>query len=415
MFLCLLALREQIGGPPLAFNHIYQQASFSQGRKGHKSTRTVEIEIDNFRRSMDKFGLVIVKQRHGAALAYTLDLTRCTVDAAAAFSNRLNMLRGSTDTLGDWIAAPLILHLKWLFTLMRSKVEFAQGRAQHALTLQKQALGMVDDPFLIAVTYAEIARITYRADSDLALDLRDQAMAFAQSGVMTGVMAQIFAPRIQVSFAFLDDVDPLVQCQKLDVSVANYLTAGIDVAGLCRALNSRGLMRRRAMMDTAGIADFQLASALSVTANDPDLAQASLFNILACLEFSDTVPAAVKVEGAELCFWFCTKLNVGGDSVQAELLLAQFHIEATNFSKALTTIHRAVKIMSGERNPADVAFFFYTIANLRLAEARHTNTPPSERAILARLTRSGRIYARVGNVIGTRKVTRLIATLDTKS
>ncbi len=145
MFLCHLASREQIGGPPVAFNHLYQQASFSQGRNGHKSTRTVEIEIDNFRRAIEKLGLVIVKQRHGAALTYALDLTRCTVDAAARFPTRLNTLRGSSDTLGDWIAAPMTTHLAWLFAVMRSKVAFAQGRNKQALTLQKQALALTDD------------------------------------------------------------------------------------------------------------------------------------------------------------------------------------------------------------------------------------------------------------------------------
>ncbi len=396
----------------VTFEHLYQQAAFSQGRKGHKTARTVMIEIDNFRRKMKAHGLVILKQRRGTATTYGLDPTQCTIAPNAPFARRLSTLRGSSDALAFWIKPDLRSHLPWLFATMRAKVAFAQGRVGEALTHQKQALSVTLDPFLNAASYAEIARICYRADRDLALDMRDQAIDFVESGKMTGAIAQIYAPRIRVSFAFQDDVDPVVQCQKLDVITAQYLNQGIDIAGLCRALNARGAMRRRAANDAAGVPDFQLGSVLAITANDPDLVQASLFNILAALEFSDAVSASDKIAGAELNFWFCEQFNIGRDSAQAELLLSQFYIEASNYDGARAAIKRAARLMAGERNATDVAFFLYTMANLRTEQALHTEAPVPTNMIRAKLNRAGKIYTRLGNVIGERKITQLMKRID---
>lgn len=199
-----------------------------------------------------------------------------------------------------------------------------------------------------------------------------------------------FAPHMQVSFAVLDAVDPAIQGQNLD-GVATDLTSGIDVAGLCGSLNSRGVMRRRAVMDSGAIPEVQRASPLAVTVNDPALFQASLFNIMARLEFNDAVLPALKVEGAELCFWFCTRINIGHDSAQAELLLSQVYIATADFAGARNAIHRAAKTISGERHATDVAFCLYLIANLRLNQARHAGNPPPTITIRARLIRAARI------------------------
>lgn len=405
LFLCALAAQQQMRGPDLSFDNLYQLALFSQGRKGHKSARTVAVEVDNFRRQMKAFGLVIIKHKRGAATTYRIDPATCQAAPAARFSTRLNHLRGSSDALAFWIKPDLCTHLDWLFGIMRAKVAFAQGHIATALIYQKAVLAITQDPFLTASTYAEIARTSYRADRDLALDMRDQAMDFVQSGKMDGAIEQIFAPRIRVSYAFQDDMSPEVQCQNLDVIAANYLTRGIDIAGLCRALNTRGAMRRRAANDAAGLPDFQLASALAITTNDPDLIQASLFNILACLEFSSAISAAKKIEGAELNAWFCQQFNIGRDSAQSELLHAQFFIEDGDFTKARSAINRAAKILTNERNATDVAFYFYTLANIGHRQS-HEHT-----RIKSCLARAERIYKRVGNTIGLRKVAKLKAKL----
>lgn len=394
----------------MTFDHLYQQATFSQGRKGHKTARTVAVEIDNFRRQMKSEGLIITKGQRGAVTTYALD--GCHVAADAPFANRLNQLRGSADALAFWIKPPLKTHLAWLFAAMRAKVAFAQGHIDAALALQKDALALTQDPFLNAATFAEVARISYRADRDLALDMRDQAMDFVESSVMTGAIAQIYAPRIRVSYAFQDDISPDVQCQKLDAIAADYLSRGIDIAGLSRALNTRGNMRRRSINDAAGLPDFQLASVLSITTGDPDLVQASLFNMLACLEFSDAASPQEKVEGAELNAWFCGQFNIGKDSAQSELLLSQFYIAAGDFAQATATIKRAAALLANERNATDVAFFLYATTNLRSQKALQSGTPLPPDTIRAKLARAGRIYKRVGNIIGIRKIERLLASVN---
>ena len=91
-------------------------------------------------------------------------------------------------------------------------------------------------------------------------------------------------------------------------SCATLLSASVGHAwnqSEVQQLTRLGNMRRRAVNDNAGLHDFQLGIALAITTNDPDLIQASLFNILAALEFSNTVPPEVKIEGAELNEWFC--------------------------------------------------------------------------------------------------------------
>ena len=407
LLLCALACQQQMGGPHLTFDYFYQQALFSQGRKGHKTARTVGVEIDNFRRQMKAIGLKVLKRKRGSSTTYAFDPAHCILDGEADFSTRLNHLRGSSDALAFWIKPPLPVHLPWLFSCMRAKVAFALGQIDSALRHQQAALAMTNDPFLNAASYAEVARFSYRADRDLALDMRDQAMDFVESGRMNGAIAQIFAPRIRVSYAFQDDVSAEVQCQQLDVIAANYLSRGIDIAGLCRALNTRGAMRRRAATDSAGLADFQLASALAITTNDPDLIQASLFNILACLEFSTAVTPHDKIKGAELNSWFCQHFNIGRDSAQAELLHAQFHIESGDFEKARSAIKRGVTLIAAARNATDVAFFFYARANLAFQAALFATTPAPLKTITARLTCAERIYTRVGNVIGVRKVAQL--------
>ena len=160
------------------------------------------------------------------------------------------------------------------------------------------------------------------------------------------------------------------------------------------------------------MSDFQLGSVLAITANDPDLVQASLFNILAALEFSDAVSASDKIAGAELNFWFCEQFNIGRDSAQAELLLSQFYIEASNYDGARAAIKRAARLMAGERNATDVAFFLYTMANLRTEQALHTEAPVPTNMIRAKLIRAGKIYTRLGNVIGERKIIRLMKRID---
>lgn len=395
-----------MNGPDLTFDSLNQLSLFAYGRKGHKSARTVAVEIDNFRRQMKTLGLVIIKRKRGEATTYRIDVSTCTISKSAQFSARLNHLRGSSDALDFWIKPDLGTQLDWLFASMRGKVAFAQGAIDTALSHQKQALALTDDPYLNAATYAEIARISYRADRDLALDMRDQAMDFVESGKMNGAVAQIFEPRIKVSYAFQDDVSPEIQCQNLDRIAANYLTRGIDIAGLCRALNTRGAMRRRAANDAAGLSDFQLGSALAITTNDPDLIQASLFNILAALEFSSSISAAKKIEGAELNAWFCQQFNIGGDSAQSELLHAQFYIENGDFAQARATIKRAAILLRHERNATDVAFYFYSLANFA-----HSQTGDHPRTKV-RLSRAERIYKRVGNTIGLRKVALLKAKLN---
>ncbi|MDG1376923.1 MAG: hypothetical protein P8P56_07890 [Yoonia sp.] len=411
VLLCALACQQQMGGPHLTFDHLYQQALFSQGRKGHKTPRTVGVEIDNFRRQMKAIGLIILKRKRGSATTYAFDPALCILDEEADFSTRLNHLRGSSDALAFWIKPPLPIHLPWLFSSMRAKVAFAQGQIDIALKHQQAALALTRDPFLNAASYAEVARFAYRADRDLALDMRDQAMDFVESGRMNGAIAQIFAPRIRVSYAFQDDVSAEVQCQQLDVIAANYLSRGIDIAGLCRALNTRDAMRRRAATDSAGLADFQLASALAIATNDPDLVQASLFNILACLEFSTAVTPQDKIKGAEINSWFCQQFNIGRDSAQAELLHAQFHIESGDFDKARTAIKRGVTLIAAGRNATDVAFFFLARANLAYQTTLVAKAAAHMNTITARLTRAERIYTRVGNVIGVRKVAQLKAKL----
>ncbi len=411
LLLCALACQQQMGGPHLTFDYFYQQALFSQGRKGHKTARTVGVEIDNFRRQMKAIGLNVLKRKRGSATTYAFDPAHCILDGEADFSTRLNHLRGSSDALAFWIKPPLPVHLPWLFSCMRAKVAFAQGQIDSALRHQQAALAMTSDPFLNAASYAEVARFSYRADRDLALDMRDQAMDFVESGRMNGAVAQIFAPRIRVSYAFQDDMSAEVQCQQLDVIAANYLSRGIDIAGLCRALNTRGAMRRRAATDSAGLADFQLASALAVATNDPELVQASLFNILACLEFSTAVTPQDKINGAELISWFCHQFNIGRDSAQAELLHAQFHIESGDFDKARAAIKRAAKLIAAARNATDVAFFLYARANLAYQTAVAAKTTAPLNAITARLTRAKHIYTRLGNIIGIRKVAQLSAKL----
>lgn len=408
LFLTSLAAQQQINGPDVAFDHLYNQATFSQGRKGHKNARTVSVEIDNFRRQMKTAGLNIIKRKHGTKTTYAIDGKTCQVSKTAHFTLRLNQLRGGSDALAFWIKPQLGVQLAWVFASMRAKVAFAQGQISQALAFQRDALALTSDPFLNAATYADVARISYRADRDTALDMRDQAMDFVESGKMSGAIAQIFVPRIQVSYAFQDDIGADVQCQKLDAIAAGYLTHGIDVAGLARALNTRGNMRRRAVNDNAGLHDFQLGIALAITTNDPDLIQASLFNILAALEFSDSVPPEVKIEGAELNEWFCQQYNLGRDSAQAELLHAQFYIEAADFDKADAAIHRAATILSSQRNATDVAFYFYTRANYDLQ--RHSKLA-SLRQTLVRIARAEKIYNRVGNIIGTRKIDKLKAKL----
>lgn len=412
LFLCHLASQQQLNRPLVTFDHLFQQATFSQGRKGYKTERTVAVKIDNFRRQMKTAGLIITKGLRGSVTTYAFE--DCTIADDAPFAARLNHLRGSADALAFWIKPPLKTHLAWLFLSMRAKVAFANGHIDAALNYQSSALALTSDPFLNAATYAEIARISFRADRDLALDMRDQAMDFVESGVMTGAIAQIFAPRIRVSYAFQDDMSAEVQCQKLDVIAADYLSRGIDIAGLCRALNIRGNMRRRASNDAAGLPDFQLASALAITTGDNDLVQASLFNMLASLEFSDAVSPQEKIEGAELNSWFCAQFNIGKDSAQAELLLSQFYVEAGDFAQATATIKRAAALLTSERNATDVAFFLYATTNLRTQKAIQSGTPLPPDRIRAKLNRAGGIYKRVGNVIGTRKIERFLGALEEK-
>lgn len=410
LFLCQLASQQQLNLPDVSFDHLYQQAVFSHGRKGQKTARTVAVEIDNFRRQMKLSGLVIAKRLRGTVTTYVLD--ECETPENVDFDARLNHLRGSADALAFWIKPPLEIHLAWLSASMLSKVADARGQIDTALKHQSDALALTNDPFLNAATYTEIARISYRADRDLALDMRDQAIDYVESGAMTGAAAQIFAPRIRVSFAFQDNIDSAVLCQKLDVIAADYLSRGIDVAGLCRTLNTRGTMRRRATSDQAGLSDYQLASALAITSGDPDLVQASLFNLLACLEFSDQISPQEKVAAGELNLWFCAEFNIGRASTQSELLLSQFYIAVGNIASATTTIKRAATGLSNERNAADVAFFLYAATNLRLQSALQSGTPINQDTTRAKLARAGHIYTRIGNIIGTRKIDRLLGMLD---
>ncbi|MFT5067275.1 MAG: hypothetical protein ACJAXK_001744 [Yoonia sp.] len=405
-FLCTLAA--QTNGS-VRLDALMLDPVFYMGRKGAKSPRTVSVEIDNFRRQMNEVGLGIVKSRGPNGPTFAFDLKTLRIPDYTPFAQHLS--GQPANNLASIMTAPLSAHLAWLFETMRAKVDFAQGIVTGSLAHHSAALKITNDPLLNAATYAEISRITYRADRDLANDMRDAAMEFAQHSDLQGLVAQIYIPRIKVAYAFQDCADARALQATLTDVIDGYVTTGVDIAGLARALNTRGVVTRRAQTDAAALRDFQLASVMSVTLNDPDLIQASLFNILACLELSDQVTPAFKILGSEINYWFCEHFNVGKDTAQCSLLQSQFYVEKGDLDAARMAIERAATLMSGERNMTDIAYFFYCTAHLRLAKSQAAGQSPTPDTVRPRLIRSGRIYKNVGNIIGTRKVDRLMAQL----
>lgn len=362
------------------------------------------IEIDNFRRQLNTADICIFKTQTATGICYLLDRTGCTINTPLAFDSYAQT--HAPDPLANMITADFSPYLAWLFATMRAKVAFALGEPATALGHHRAALAHVQDPLLTAATYAEIARITYRADRDFAHDMRDAAMEFAQTAQIHGLAAKIYLPRIRVAYAFQDDTTPSALHASLTEIVDTYVQSGVDVAGLARSLNTRGVVTRRARSDSEALSDFQLAAVMAITINDPDLIQASLFNLLACLEFSDLACADTKILGSEINYWFCEHFSVGKDTAQCSLLLSQFYLEKGDHDNARMTIKRAATLMAGERNMTDMAYFFYSTAHLRFAQGAAPQT------IRPRLTRAARIYRQVDNSIGTRKVARLLARLD---
>jgi len=400
-FLTILA-NAQAG---IAFDALMRDPTFYIGRKGPKSARTVRVEIDNFRRQVAQAGLNIIKSRRPDGTEFRIERCDWQIELSGAQAPQ------TRDPISGLSVVDLAQHLCWVFETMRAKVAFAGGDVSESLSHQVAALQLSQDTMLNAASYAEISRITYRADRDALHDMRDAAMEFAANDDLNGLVRDIYIPRIKVAYAFQDTSAAIERSNDMSRIIEGYVTSGVDVAGLARVLNTRGVITRRARDDESAIRDFQLATVMAITANDPDLIQVSLFNLLACLEFSDLVTPDLKIMGSEMNYWFCDKFNVGKDSAQCSLLLSQFYVENGDFGAARTAMKRAATLMSGERNLTDMAYFFYCTAHLRLAQADPVTLPAAAQTIRSRLARAGRIYKTVDNIIGTRKVDRLAARL----
>lgn len=409
-FIALLCLR-----PVVPFEQLAALPQFKTGRRGPKSDRTIAVEIDNFRRKLRQSGIVIDKDKAGTHARYRFpDRHRITVDTAKIGQLAPAEHEPYRQLLGLG-GLSMTAHVDWLIAAMRAKVAFANGDIRAAVAYHMKAIEPLRAELYLAASYAEIARYTYRADRDQMIELRDQAIEFALNRPLSNMVANIYRPRIEAAHLFQDERPPSDVITDLTQIVGHYCNDAMDIAGLCRALNTRANMMRRQFDDKAGLRDLQLASVFAITVNDPDLMQASLFNILASIEFDDTIPPQTKVRASELNYWFCEEFNVGRDTAQCSLLSSQFHLEAGDMVGADKAMVRANQLIRTARNATDVAYFFYCRAKIELAQA--AATPEHQRKAIdrarVRLARADTLYRKLGNIIGLRKCDRLRQQIDT--
>lgn len=374
LFLALLAQQAQSHGGFFTYEALSRHPKFTEKKpenvtedEPRKPLELVKREIGNFIRNTRKDGFDIFVFESIENGGWAIDSIKCDVpDIKTANPVLLKHLGTPQEELFDFDETETVF-AAWLAHMINGKLNFWKGNIKLSLRCFSAADKLASSNFLKAATFAELARVVYRAESDSEIDWRERTIEFLDNVDLLPILRTIYSPRIYASYQFSRDsgLDTHERVEAIERISADFVQ-GVDISGLCRALNISFITYQAAGNQetqsgkSKGLLATRAASVFSLSVGDPDLIQASIFNYVLALRHFGNSDQTVKVQTDLLVFnyKFCAALGIGDDSAQGSLLLADVFLENENSRSAKIALLRAAKIIRKTNSMLDRALFY---------------------------------------------------------
>lgn len=307
-----------------------------------------------------------------------------------AFEDRLNMLRFNT--------ASATLVARWLAACGSALVDMTQGLPEAGYKKLRHAYGLIDHDGISAISDVLATRIGQA--------LPKPHLPVPTSSPSSTFVAAANARRMAAYARASPSHEWEQQYNQLHKILAVMVVSG-DIATQAILFNALAVLARRLGRMEEALDYVREAAALALFSGDLILIQNISFNFGNILSgFARSNPEHFSNEDflvvLGLDIEIRTRLNIGQDSAQAELLSAYLRYDMGDFDEARAQLRNAATIIAISRQRTDVALYDRVDGLLRCA----SNFPDSDGFAqgMEALIASARTYREIGNEVAASEV-----------